>query len=58
MSEDIGCLVKCVKMQTIHSFLSRYVFPDLVMQAAANVFGLVIMHLLVEVNNVCGRKES
>ena len=31
MSEDIGCLVRYIKMQTIHNFLSCHVLPDLVM---------------------------
>jgi len=58
VSEDIGCFVRYIKRQTIHSFLSCHVLPDLVMLGAANVFGLVIMHLLVKNNKVCGRKES
>jgi len=58
MSEDIGCLVRYIKMQTVHSFLSCHVLPDFVMLGAANVFGLVIMYLLVKDNNVCGRKKS
>jgi len=47
-----------IKMPTIHSCLSCLILPDLVMLGAANVFGLVIMHLLVKDNNVCERKES
>jgi hypothetical protein len=52
MSEDVVCLVRYIKVQTVHSFLSCRVLPHLVMLGAANVFGLVIMHLLVK-DNVC-----
>jgi len=58
MSKDVGCLVRYVKMQTVRNFFSCHELPDLVMLGAANIFGLVIIYLLVKDYNVCGRKES